>query len=158
MNISTIQSTASGKVALGFVLTMLAATAAAEDFFTIKDGQLQRPTGYREWVYVGTPLTPNDLNSGKAAFPEFHNVYIDPLSWAHWKTTGQFREGTIIMKELVSVGSKVGLAAMVTFRVILWASKRPSRANSFSPMNRTAGKPSGSTGASLISVRSRAAI
>ncbi len=79
-------------------------------FFTIKDGQLQRSTGYREWVYVGTPLTPNDLNSGKAAYPEFHNVYIDPLSWVHWKTTGQFREGTIIMKELVGVGSKVAVS------------------------------------------------
>jgi len=33
-------------------------------------------------------------------------VYIDPASWAHWKKTGQFRDGTIIVKELVSVGTK----------------------------------------------------
>ena len=26
-------------------------------------GELIRPEGYREWVYVGTPLTPNDMNS-----------------------------------------------------------------------------------------------
>ena len=37
---------------------------------------------------------------------QFHNVYIDPESWAFWKKTGEFREGTILMKELVSVGSK----------------------------------------------------
>lgn len=68
--------------------------------------ELLRPTGYREWIYIGAPLTPNDMNDGKAAFPEFHNVYIDPASWAHWKKTGTFRDGTLIVKELVSVGSK----------------------------------------------------
>ncbi len=69
-------------------------------------GELIRPDGYREWVYVGTPLTPNDLNGGNAPFPEFHNVYIDPESYARWKSTGKFREGTVLVKELVSVGSK----------------------------------------------------
>ena len=76
------------------------------DSFTIKNGELERPTGYREWVYVGAPLTPNDMNGGKASFPEFHNVYIDPKSWKHWKKTGKFREGAILIKELVSVGTK----------------------------------------------------
>jgi len=42
-------------------------------------GQLIRPeVGYRKWVYIGTPLTPNDLNPPAAPFPEFHNVYIHP--------------------------------------------------------------------------------
>ncbi len=70
------------------------------------NGKLVRPTGYREWIYIGAPLTPNDMNNGKAAFPEFHNVYIDPLSWKHWKKTGEFRNGTVIVKELVSVATK----------------------------------------------------
>ena len=70
------------------------------------DGQLERPTGYREWVYVGTPLTPNDLNPPEAPFPEFHNVYIHPDDWAHWKETGLFPDGTVMVKELVLVGSK----------------------------------------------------
>jgi len=68
--------------------------------------ELVRPTGYREWIYIGAPLTPNDMNNGKAAFPEFHNVYIDPGSWKYWKKTGKFRDGTMIIKELVSVGTK----------------------------------------------------
>ena len=50
------------------------------------------------------------MNGGKAAFPEFHNVYIDPKSWAHWKKTGTFRDGTILIKELVSVGSKAAVS------------------------------------------------
>lgn len=87
-------------------LGVLTSSASAADYFTIKKGELERPTGYREWVYVGTPLTPNDMNNGKAAFPEFHSVYIDPASWDVWKKTGKFRDGTIIMKELISVGSK----------------------------------------------------
>jgi hypothetical protein len=69
-------------------------------------GNLMRPVGYREWIYVGTPVTPNELNDGKAAFPEFHSVYIDPASWKHYKKTGKFRDGTILVKELISVGSK----------------------------------------------------
>ncbi len=94
-------------VLLGIVSSLLmGATASAETYFSIKDGKLERPTGYREWVYVGTPLTPNDMNNGKANFPEFHSVYIDPVSWAHWKKTGEFPEGTIMIKEMTSVGSK----------------------------------------------------
>ena len=69
-------------------------------------GELIRPEGYREWVYVGTPLTPNDMNRGNAPFPEFHAVYIDPDSYDHWKKTGAFRDGTILMKELITVGVK----------------------------------------------------
>ena len=41
--------------------------AQADMAFQIKDdGALVRPEGYREWVYVGTPVTPNDMNDGKA--------------------------------------------------------------------------------------------
>lgn len=79
--------------------------AAADPKFD-EMGQLLQPKNYREWVYVGTPVTPNDMNNGKAAFPEFHNVYIHPDSWKHYKKTGSFRDGTILVKELVSVGSK----------------------------------------------------
>ncbi len=68
-------------------------------------GQLIRADGWREWVFIGTPLTPNDLNDGKAAFPEFHNVYIDPVAYAHFAKTGQFPNGTMIAKELLSIGA-----------------------------------------------------
>ena len=80
-----------------------------------KDGELVRPENYREWVFVGTPLTPNDMNNGKAAFPEFHNVYIDPGSYSAWKKTGKFPQGTMIAKELVSVGSKAAVSGQGYF-------------------------------------------
>ncbi|MEM0984500.1 MAG: cytochrome P460 family protein [Planctomycetota bacterium] len=69
-------------------------------------GELIRPKDYRTWVFVGAPLTPNDMNNGSAAFPEFHNVYIDPGAYEEYKQTGKFRDGTVFIKELVSVGQK----------------------------------------------------
>ncbi|WP_052493891.1 cytochrome P460 family protein [Nitrosospira sp. NpAV] len=71
-----------------------------------KAGELVRPVHYREWIFVGSPVTPKDMNDGKPAFPEFHNVYIDPASWRYWKRTGKFRDGTIFVLEMVSVGDK----------------------------------------------------
>jgi hypothetical protein len=71
-----------------------------------EQGQLIRPEGYREWVYVGTPITPNDMNPPAASFPDFHNVYIHPADYHHLQQTGQFPDGTVLIKELVSVGSK----------------------------------------------------
>lgn len=69
-------------------------------------GALMMPKRYRQWVFVGAPVTPNDMNSGKAAFPEFHDVYIDHKSFNVYKKTGKFPDGTILVKELVSVGAK----------------------------------------------------
>ncbi|MCH4292911.1 cytochrome P460 family protein [Shewanella sp. 3B26] len=97
-------------IALLLAMPLGTTAALAGDYYSFDKGELLRPTGYREWVYVGTPVTPNDMNNGKAAFPEHHNVYIDPGSWAHWKKTGTFRDGTILIKELVSVGSKAAVS------------------------------------------------
>jgi len=99
--------------ALSYALTEVAVPrAAAEDKaktapveFTA-DGKLKQPVGYRKWVYIGTPVTPNDMNDGEASFPEFHEVYMDPESFAHYEKTGKFRDGTVLVKELSSVGSK----------------------------------------------------
>ena len=85
-----------------------------------------QPTGYREWIYIGTPLTPNDLNPPEAPFPEFHNVYIHPDDFDHYRRTGLFPDGTVLIKELargfgganpsnlVAAGNKATLHALVT--------------------------------------------
>lgn len=86
-------------------------SAAKVSYWEMSSGtMLKRPQNYRSWVYVGTPLTPNDMNNGKAAFQEFHSVYIDPVSYDHYKRTGNFRDGTILMKELIDVGSKAAVS------------------------------------------------
>src|SRR5262245_54889720 len=63
-------------------------------------GDLILPKNFHEWVYLGSPLTPNALNGGEAGFPEYHNVYIEPGSYEIYKQTNEFPEGTILFKEL----------------------------------------------------------
>lgn len=93
--------------ALMFVGTIGAAVAAGPAKFNQK-GELLLPQNYREWVMVGTQVTPDELNDGKAPFTQIRTVYIDPEGFAHWKKTGTYKDGTMMVKELVSVGAKEG--------------------------------------------------
>ncbi len=109
-------------IGVGLVLLAFAFSATAadsqEDAYTAQftdDGKLIRPAGWREWVFVGSPLTPNSLNGGSAPFPEFHSVYVDPKSWSHYKTTGTFREGTMFAKELTLVGDTAATSGIGFF-------------------------------------------
>jgi len=79
------------------------------------DGTVQLPTGFRKWVFVGAPLTPEGLNNGKfncnaegknctrSNFPEYHHVYIEQKNVDAYLKTGDFPEGTVIVKELTRV-------------------------------------------------------
>jgi hypothetical protein len=97
-----------GVAGLTYVLAGAAAPSAGPAALVefTPDGKLKKPEGYRKWMYVGTPLTPNDLNGGEAGFPEFHAVYMDPKNFAHYEKTGEFPDGTVMVKELISVGAK----------------------------------------------------
>ena len=78
-------------------------------------GNMQVPTGFRKWVFVGAPLTPEGLNDGKyncntdgtnctkSNFPEYHHVYIEQKNVDAYLKTGEFPEGTVIVKELTRV-------------------------------------------------------
>ena len=63
-------------------------------------GELILPSEYHSWIFLGSPLTPHALNDGNAGFPEYHNVYIHPSAYQIYKKTGEFPEGTILLKEL----------------------------------------------------------
>jgi len=81
------------------------------------DGTVNLPTGFRKWVFVGAPLTPEGLNNGKfncdaegknctkSNFPEYHHVYIEQKNVDAYMKTGDFPEGTVIVKELTRVVS-----------------------------------------------------
>jgi hypothetical protein len=62
--------------------------------------ELQQPAGYRQWIYLGSPVTPQGLNDNKAGFPEFHNVYVPRPVLDAFKKTGEYPEGSIFVKEL----------------------------------------------------------
>ena len=64
------------------------------------DGDLILPKNFEKWVYLGSPLTPNALNGGKANFPEYHNVYMQSWAYEDYQKTNVFPEGTIMFKEL----------------------------------------------------------
>ncbi len=67
------------------------------------DGKMKLPTGYRRWIFIGAPLTPNALNNGNAAFPEYHHVYVEARNLDAYLKTGSFPEGTVLVKELTRV-------------------------------------------------------
>ena len=95
---------ASGVIAAGFLVQSLSSSSAQTPARQLPQytasGDLILPKDFHEWVYVGSPLTPNALNGGEAGFPEYHNVYIEPGSYEIFKQTHEFPEGTIIFKEL----------------------------------------------------------
>jgi hypothetical protein len=81
------------------VADVTAPSSAATVQYT-PDGMLKLPAGFRRWVFLGAPLTPNALNDGKANFPEFHHVYVEEKNLDVYLKTGIFPEGTILIKEL----------------------------------------------------------
>jgi hypothetical protein len=97
--------TLSGLAAIGasvalFRTTPVVAQAQRSTAVFTSDGKMQLPTGYRRWVFVGAPLTPNGLNNGMANFPEYHNVYVEAQNVDAYLKTGSFPEGTVFVKEL----------------------------------------------------------
>ena len=108
MNKSLLTTALSGALLVG--LTAFSGTSTAQNAVTsatfTSEGRVTIPENWRQWVFVGAPLTPNALNDGKAPFPEFHNVYMEPSAYAYWQKTGKFANGTQIAKELVFVRQK----------------------------------------------------
>jgi len=91
---------------MSFAITMgIATTAHAQSGLSsgpqwTAKGELILPSDFRRWVFIGAPLTPHGLNGGKAGFPEFHNVYVQPEALQTYRKTGKWAEGTILLKEL----------------------------------------------------------
>ncbi len=88
---------------LAAVAFVAAASAQSQDINRAtfnEDGSVNIPENWREWIFVGAPLTPNALNDGAAAFQEYHNVYIEPSAFAFWKANGRWADGTQFAKEL----------------------------------------------------------
>ena len=99
-----------------FLLKLRPVHAQTQESTAVFDssGKMKLPTGYRKWVFVGAPLTPEGLNNGKfncdqpggctkSNFPEYHHVYIEQKNVDAYLKTGDFPEGTVIVKELTRV-------------------------------------------------------
>jgi len=82
----------SAAIAITACIGLYVAAAQSADYADIKigptfndKGQLEQPKNFRQWVFLGAPLTPQGLNDGKAGFPEFHNVYVEPAAFEHYR-------------------------------------------------------------------------
>ena len=89
---------------LALPVTCGAADAPTPRFGT--DGRLDRPTDYREWVYLSTGL---DMSYSEGR-PEpghsvFDNVFVDPASWGTFKRTGRWPDGSMFVLEVRDASS-----------------------------------------------------
>ncbi len=65
---------------------------------------LVRPSGYREWVFVGSSLGLGYAQNQRSGM--YHNVYINPSAYREYATSGKFPEGTVMVLEIASAEVK----------------------------------------------------
>jgi hypothetical protein len=71
-------------------------------------GELQRPTDFRTWVFVGSNIglgykkkAPKEKERHPAAgIGDFHNVYINPEAYEHYVKTGKFPDRTMLVMDV----------------------------------------------------------
>jgi cytochrome c len=94
-------------VSLSFMISMTTAQAgdiATNTFNTYvsKTGDISLPEGFRQnWTHLGSWL----VNDAKAPGHGFHDVYTQPEAAIAFKETGQFPDGTVLVKEIRKIGS-----------------------------------------------------
>jgi len=76
------------------------------------EGQLIRPTDYREWVYLSSGLGmvygPAAEGASEAA-PRFDNVFVNPAAYKAFMATGKWPDKTIFVLEVRASESKASI-------------------------------------------------
>src|SRR5580704_2141503 len=83
---------------LGMLFLLMAVAALAEQPSNEKDGQLQRPVNYREWIYLSSGL--GMQYSSDQAGTGFTNVFAEPTAYREFLKTGKWPEGTMLAMEV----------------------------------------------------------
>ena len=94
--------TIAAAVAASLAVRMGAQTAppAAGPHFTI-DGRLQRPTNYREWIWLSSGLGMSYGPASRAnADPRFDNVFVTPAAYRSFLQTGTWPDRTLFVLEV----------------------------------------------------------
>ncbi|MDF0584776.1 cytochrome P460 family protein [Bradyrhizobium yuanmingense] len=105
---------------LVFAVTWLASSSSAIGQSATKpeyapDGRLKAPIDFERWVFVGSNLglaykeelpTMTSVEAARAAPQLFHNVYINPEAYEHFRRTRTFPDPTILVMEVFSAASK----------------------------------------------------
>ena len=69
--IGLVKSTQNKKVFAAQNVSEAASSSRSTTAQFTADGKLKLPVGFRRWVFLGAPLTPNALNDGEANFLNF---------------------------------------------------------------------------------------
>ena len=70
----------------------------------VDNDNLLCPPSYREWVFVGCSLGMGHAQNKSSEV--YHNVYIDPLAYREYQRSGKFPDGTVMLLESLSAGTK----------------------------------------------------
>lgn len=68
-------------------------------------GHISVPANYRQWSFLGSWHVTAKGTGGAAGVAGFHTVYTQPRSVAHYLETGEFPDGTVLVKELLKTGT-----------------------------------------------------
>ena len=78
-------------------------------------GELQTPSGFETWVFVGSNLglgykdelkLTTARETAHAEKQMFHNIYIDPQAYAHFVATREFPDPTVLVMEVFTAADK----------------------------------------------------
>src|SRR5262245_14445418 len=74
-----------------------------------KDGALQLPSDYRQWIFIGSSLGLSYSQVGPLSMTMemFHETLMEPTAYKHFVDTGTFREGTMLALLLHGIGQNV---------------------------------------------------
>ena len=82
-------------------------TAEADGPQFTASGELLRPGGYREWVWLSSGLgMAYGPNASEASDPPFDNVFAQPAAYRSFLKTGTWPEGTVLVLEIRASVSK----------------------------------------------------
>lgn len=84
------------KFSILFLLMVVALVAEQPGFD--KDGKLQRPENFREWIYLSSGL--GMTYEGEQAGNNFTNVFAEPTAYRAFMETGKWPEGTMLAMEI----------------------------------------------------------
>jgi hypothetical protein len=75
------------------------------------DGSVQLPSNYRRWQHVGTRVKTSGnsvLDGSKIGVPQVMNAFVEPNAFDEFRRTGQWPEGTRIVKEFSTLKTGTG--------------------------------------------------
>ena len=78
------------------------------------DGSVARPMGYREWYHAGTRMKldgENILDHLPINAPEMLETYVEPSAFEVYRKTGQWPDGTQLVKEFSVIKTGAGCDA-----------------------------------------------